>query len=557
MLENKLKLSCILLLLSLNILAQKINLVGVIVDEQNKKPISYAALGIKGTEEGGITNEKGEYDFLVPDSLLNSEIIITAFGYEEKNVKISDLIQNQTIKLKPNQTLLSEVSIVSKSFKNKTIGKKSRPFLTFAHMFNYENPAGEQGTIFNIPNITILKNYNFHIIPSSKFKEVKLKLNIYGISNKLPDKLLLNQNIIFTVSQVGWCNLDLKPYKIKIKGYKQIAITCQLLKIDELDNIPFSFGISAYTSTNNWILTRNKSQSDWNSKTGILLANCEIDYLNDNSKIEEKVNIEENIEILSQKDKDLIEIYDNKEKAVQSLYGNNEKAGRFVYLKDAKIYYEIYGTGNPLVLLHGNEGQISDFYRQIPELCKKFQVIAIDTRGQGKSLDFSTGKLKYERFVEDLKIILDSLKLKKVNILGWSDGGNTALMMSYLHPEYVNKFIIVGANLYPTGVDDTLLHSLKEQVNELDSKKDNTSIHSRLLHLMVEEPNISLFDLKKINSLGLVIVGDRDIIKSDHTKLIAGSIANSQLKIIGDASHFVPQEKPEIFNEIVLTFLGN
>jgi len=554
-LKNNLKACLIFLLLSINVFAQKTSLYGVIVNEQDSTPLSYAALGIKGKEVGAIANEKGEYSFFVPDSLLNSEMIITSIGYDEQKLKVIDLVRIHTIKLKPKEIHLSEVYVTAKPFKSKTIGKKKRPILTYSHMFDSENPAVEQGTIFNIPNTTVLKDYNFHIIPSSKFKELKFKLNIYGISNKLPDKVLLNQNILFTVLQVGWYHLDLTPYHIEIKGFKQIAITCQLLNIEKLDSIPFSFGISAYSSPNNWILTRNRSQSDWYSKSGVLLANCDINYLNDKSKDEESENSKENIEVLSHKERDLIEVYQNKERAIQSGFGNNDKTGRFVDLKDAKIYYEIYGSGYPLILLHGNSGQISDFYRQIPELSKQYQVIAIDTRGQGKSLDYSTGKLKYELFAEDLKQVLDSLHLKKVNLLGWSDGGNTALIMSYLHPEYVNKFIAVGAVLNPMGVDDDIMNRLIKEMNELDKNVERNSFDSRLKHLLVEEPNINQLDLKKITSPGLVIVGDRDVVKAEHTKLIVESINNCQLKVIEDASHYVPQEKPELFNAVVLDFL--
>ncbi|MBP8849124.1 MAG: alpha/beta fold hydrolase [Breznakibacter sp.] len=555
MLRKILTLSFLYLLLCINVFAQKTNLFGVIVNVQDSTPLAYAALGVKGKEVGGITNEKGEFNFLEPDSLLNNNIIISSIGYDDQELKILDLIKSHRVKMKPKEILLSEVSITSKPYKHKIIGKEKRPFLTYSHMFDDDNPAVEQGTIFNIPNTAIIKNYNFHIIPSSKFKELKFKLNIYGISDKLPDKQLLNQTILFSVSQVGWYNLDLTPYHIEIRGYKQIAITCQLLNIEKLDSVPFSFGISAYSSPNKWILTRNRSQSEWYSKSGVLLANCGINYLNDNSINSDATD--ENIEALSQEYKDLIEVFKNSEKATESGFGNNDSTGRFINLKDAKIYYEVYGTGYPLVLLQGNRSEISAFFKQIPELSNNYQVIAIDTRGQGKSLDYSTGKLRYEQFAEDLKQILDSLKLKKVNILGWSDGGNTALIMSYLYPEYVNKFIAVGAVLNPYGVEDDIIERLKKEMLEIDLNAGTNSFDSRMKHLLLEEPNISQSDIKKITSLGLVIVGDRDIVKTEHTNLIVGAIANCQLKILEDASHYVPQEKSEIFNKVVLDFLGD
>ncbi|RZL04540.1 MAG: alpha/beta hydrolase, partial [Pedobacter sp.] len=138
----------------------------------------------------------------------------------------------------------------------------------------------------------------------------------------------------------------------------------------------------------------------------------------------------------------LISYYKNKESADKTNYGK-DKNGKFVDIVDAKIYYECYGKGDPLILLHGNNGSISDFYKLIPELSKHYTVIAIDTRGQGKSTDLTTSDYTYELFANDLLQVINTLNLGKINILGWSDGGNTGLIFNAAHPEKVNKLITI------------------------------------------------------------------------------------------------------------------
>ncbi len=129
-------------------------------------------------------------------------------------------------------------------------------------------------------------------------------------------------------------------------------------------------------------------------------------------------------------------------------YGSNPKVGNTLHLKDADIYYEIYGKGKPLFLLHGNGGSIDAFKLEIPELAKHFMVVAMDTRAQGKSTDTSLEPLTYRKFAEDVKALADELGLKKINILGWSDGGNTGLEFAIKYPVNTNKVITSGANVF-------------------------------------------------------------------------------------------------------------
>ncbi|QNN40625.1 alpha/beta fold hydrolase [Pedobacter roseus] len=239
-------------------------------------------------------------------------------------------------------------------------------------------------------------------------------------------------------------------------------------------------------------------------------------------------------------------------------YGNNKRVGRYSNINGIKIYYETYGTGEPLLLLHGNGQSIVDFNKQIPELAKHYHVIAVDTRAHGKSIDNDSSKLSYDIFASDMKILLDSLNLKKVNILGWSDGGNTGLIMAIKYPEYVGKLIVMGANLNPTenAVEKSMLNRLKKDLKMLQQKNDAESKQMiRLLSMLSTEPNIKVEELHKIASKTLVLAGERDVIRAEHTKLIADNIKNSKLIIFKKETHMVPEENASLFNKTVIDFL--
>lgn len=118
--------------------------------------------------------------------------------------------------------------------------------------------------------------------------------------------------------------------------------------------------------------------------------------------------------------------------------GDNDKAGNFTIINGNKIYYETYGEGEPLLLLHGNQQSIGVFKDQISEFSKYYKVIAVDTRGQGKS-EAGEKAYSYDLFANDMITLLEQLKIEKTNIVGWSDGGNTGLIMAMQHPSKIKN----------------------------------------------------------------------------------------------------------------------
>jgi len=240
-------------------------------------------------------------------------------------------------------------------------------------------------------------------------------------------------------------------------------------------------------------------------------------------------------------------------------YGNNVIASGKVKVKDAELYYETYGKGEPLLLLHGNSQSINVFKKQIKEFSKTYKVIAVDTRGQGKSTDSIAEPLSYNLYAEDMKILLDSLHINNANILGWSDGGNTGLIIAARYPGYVNKLAITGACTNPNeAVSASTLKEVSSAIKSLQAKKDEKSRYQvKLFTMLLTEPHIKLEDLKSIKAPVLVMAGEKDMILEKHTKFIADNILKSQFFIFKGASHYVPVEKVSEFNSKVLGFFRN
>ena len=239
-------------------------------------------------------------------------------------------------------------------------------------------------------------------------------------------------------------------------------------------------------------------------------------------------------------------------------YGSNISASGKVKVKDAELYYETYGKGEPLLLLHGNSQSISVFKKQIKVFSKAYQVIAVDTRGQGKSTDSITDPLSYDLYAEDMKTLLDSLHINKTNILGWSDGGNTGLIMAAKYPKYVDKLAITGACTNPNdAVSTSTLEEVRNAIKSLKKKLDAQSKYQvKLFTMLLTEPHLTALDLKKIKAPVLVMAGKKDMILEKHTRFIAANIPKSQLFIFKGASHYVPVEKVSEFNTEVLNFLN-
>lgn len=242
------------------------------------------------------------------------------------------------------------------------------------------------------------------------------------------------------------------------------------------------------------------------------------------------------------------------------LYGHNKAVGKYYDIRGFKMYAEVYGTGKPLLIIHGNGGSINNFIYQIPYFGKKYKVIIADSRAQGKSTD-KGDSLTYEMMADDYAALLDAMKIDSAYVIGWSDGGINGLLLSIRHPEKVKKLALTGANLVPdtTAVPQQIWDMVMPVLTELRNKQNKTEQEKaqfKLYRLLAEQPHIPLTDLQKITCPALIIGGDHDVIKEEHTMLIYKNISKSYLWILPGSGHSTPVVYKDDFNKVVDRFFS-
>ena len=243
-------------------------------------------------------------------------------------------------------------------------------------------------------------------------------------------------------------------------------------------------------------------------------------------------------------------------------YGNNPAVGKFADINGFKMYYEEYGQGEPLLLIHGNGGSIAIMGFQIEHFSKNFRCIIADSRGHGKST-LNTNQLQYPKMAEDWVALLDYLKVDSANVVGWSDGGILGLLIAINHPKKVKKLAIMGANLEPdsTAIYPWAVKWVKDFDKAIDKKiasKDTTQdwkFQKQLFNLLGKQPHIPTTDLKKISAPTLVMGGDKDVIREQHTMKIYQNIPHSQLCIFPGQTHMIPVMDAPLFNATLERFL--
>ncbi|MBI1343551.1 MAG: alpha/beta fold hydrolase [Terrimonas sp.] len=244
-------------------------------------------------------------------------------------------------------------------------------------------------------------------------------------------------------------------------------------------------------------------------------------------------------------------------------YGNNPAAGKYVKVNGINMYYETYGTGSPLVLIHGNGGSIASMGNQIEYFKDKYRIIVADSRAQGKSGD-APGLITYEQITDDWSALLDALHIDSAYVIGWSDGGIESLLMAIRHPEKVKMMAVMGANLQPdsSAVYPWAVNWVKKIAAEVETKlakKDTTQnwmLIKKLFNLLGNQPHIPLEDVQKIKAPTLVMGGDKDVIREEHTLQIYQHLQKAWLCIFPGETHMIPETDPGLFNQTVEKFFS-
>lgn len=248
-------------------------------------------------------------------------------------------------------------------------------------------------------------------------------------------------------------------------------------------------------------------------------------------------------------------------------YGSN--SGQYIIVSNTKIYYEEYGSGMPLLLLHGGFGSIHDFQQVIPELANHFRVIAIDSPGHGRSEQAET--LSFELMANYFSKMIDLFQLDSVGIIGYSDGGNSALLLAVQRPDKVKKVIASGANSRMDGLNPEVLGYIKQlnpvfiEANQKEWLKDyqNKSYEKDkwkkyiidMAKMYSKEEILDSLALSRISAKVLLVYGDRDLIKLEHGIEIYNTIPGSRFCVLPDTPHEVFMANPELINKIVIEFL--
>lgn len=223
---------------------------------------------------------------------------------------------------------------------------------------------------------------------------------------------------------------------------------------------------------------------------------------------------------------------------------------------DIELHYEEQGAGEPLILLHGNGGDCSYFSGQMGAFAKRFRTIALDTRGHGAS---PRGEKPFtiSQFADDLADFMDERGIARAHLLGFSDGGNIALVFALRHPDRVGRLVLNGANLFFDGLTPAVRCDILDTYERARAAEDRNPAAKRLAdlqRLMIDEPNIDPAQLAALDMPALVIVGDDDMIEQEHSRLIADALPQSRMVVLS-GSHFVAEEDPAAFNGAALAFL--
>ena len=225
---------------------------------------------------------------------------------------------------------------------------------------------------------------------------------------------------------------------------------------------------------------------------------------------------------------------------------------------DIEHYYIEKGQGEPLILLHGN-GENCDYFKgQIDEFARYYHVYALDTRGHGKT-PRGNAPFTIRQFADDLLGFMDSHSIDKAHLLGFSDGGNIAMVFAIKYPDRVNRLVLNGANLNAKGVKPSIQIPIEigyKFANMFARKSPEAKQNAEMLGLMVNDPNVQPAELSAIKAKTLVIAGTNDMIKDAHTRLIAQNIPDSKLVLI-KGNHFIANKCSEAFNRAVLEFLNS
>ena len=243
--------------------------------------------------------------------------------------------------------------------------------------------------------------------------------------------------------------------------------------------------------------------------------------------------------------------------------------GGYVNAGGVRTYYEVHGEGEPFVLLHGGLATAESWARQIPALAERYRVYVPERRGHGRTPDVG-GPMTYEMMAADTAAFLDAASTGTAHLVGWSDGAVVGMLLALRRPELVRKLVVIGQYFNFDGQVPEFramieywgselpeeLHELYDRVSP-DGPEHFPVVLEKMMRMWRKEPEIALPELAGVRAPTLLMQGDDDIVKVEHSSALAATLPDAQLAIIPGSSHMAPLEKPDLINRLILEFLSD
>jgi pimeloyl-ACP methyl ester carboxylesterase len=243
--------------------------------------------------------------------------------------------------------------------------------------------------------------------------------------------------------------------------------------------------------------------------------------------------------------------------------------GEYVNAGGVRTYYEVYGEGEPLVLLHGGLATAESWVMQVPALAEGYRVYVPERRGHGRTSD-AAGPITYEMMAADTAAFLDATGTGAANLVGWSDGAVVGMLVALRRPELVRKLVVIGqyfnfegevpefrAMIDYWGTDlPEALHEVYDRVSP-DGPEHFPVVLEKMMRMWREEPDLAFSELAGVRAPVLLMQGDDDIVKVEHSAALAATLPEAQLAVVPGSSHMAPLEKPVLVNQLILDFLSD
>ena len=243
--------------------------------------------------------------------------------------------------------------------------------------------------------------------------------------------------------------------------------------------------------------------------------------------------------------------------------------GAIANVRGIRMYYEVHGHGEALLLLHGGAGNGQQFSKQVPYFEGLYRLIVPDLCAQGRSTD-REGPLTYHDMADDVIALMDHLHVKRARVMGWSDGGVIGLDLAMHHPDRITHVVAFGANFRADGLEaadvawnDTATAAafgddMKRGYQALSPDPQHFEVAmNKVIALWKTQPNWTPADLGRIRAKTMIVAGEFDLIRREHTEALAHAIPGARLWIVPGANHGVMIDQADQVNPVVRDFLAH